>query len=449
MKKSSRKKLTLIISFSCAVFIALTFSAISGYSIATKYKQNLESVYTRALNELTDYLDNIEHSLNKLLYSNTSSKQNSLLSQLSTESNSAKTALAELPIEKTSLDGINRFLSQTGNYSAYLSKSVLPERTLSSNEKDNLSSLEAYAKEICSALRSSTVSFHDGNIAIGKSLTVSNLNLNSTSDDFGFSDNFKNLEENFTNYPTLIYDGPFSDHIMQRSPQYLNGKDAVSIEEAQQIAADFINRQKETVKYVEECYGNLPTHKFSCDNIEVTITKIGGVVNYMLNSTSPKSTSISFEEAKNISNTFLNNKGFQSMSEKYYEINNNICTINYAYMQNDIACYSDLIKVGIALDTGEIISFQATGFIMNHKNRPDKIPQLSKEEAMKSVSPDLKITNYDLVYSPTTGLNEVMCYEFECKTPLDETLLVYVNANTGMEEEIFTVITSENGKLVF
>ena len=64
MKKSSRKKLTLIISFSCAVFIALTFSAISGYSIATKYKQNLESVYTRALNELTDYLDNIEHSLN-------------------------------------------------------------------------------------------------------------------------------------------------------------------------------------------------------------------------------------------------------------------------------------------------------------------------------------------------------------------------------------------------
>lgn len=448
MKNLPRKKLILTISFSCAILIALTFATISGYGVATKYKQNLEYVYTRALNEFTDYLDNIEHSLNKLLYSNTSSKQNSLLSQLSTEANSAKTALAELPIEKTSLNGINRFLSHTADYCVYLSKSVLSERTLSVEEKDNLAKLESYSKEISSALSSSTISFNDGNIAIGKTLTVSNLNLPNT-DDFGFSDSFRDLEENFTNYPTLIYDGPFSDHIMQRSPKYLENKNAVSIDEACQIAADFIGQPKSDVVYSEECYGNLPTHKFTCGNTEITVTKIGGIVNYMLKSTLPSCRSIEVEQAKVIAKTFLNDKGFQSMNEKYYEINNNICTINYAYVDNDIVCYSDLIKIGVALDTGEIISFQATGFIMNHFDRPDRAPNLSQEEAAKNVSPDLKITNCDLVYSPTTGLNEVMCYEFECKTPLNETLLVYINAKTGMEEEIFIVVVGENGKLVF
>ena len=40
------------------------------------------------------------------------------------------------------------------------------------------------------------------------------------------------------------------------------------------------------------------------------------------------------------------------MKESYYVINNNICTINYAYVQDGAVCYSDLVKVGVALDSG-------------------------------------------------------------------------------------------------
>ena len=39
----------------------------------------------------------------------------------------------------------------------------------------------------------------------------------------GSTDNFKDTSDEFTDYPTLIYDGPFSDHIAQRQPAFLEG----------------------------------------------------------------------------------------------------------------------------------------------------------------------------------------------------------------------------------
>ena len=75
------------------------------------------------------------------------------------------------------------------------------------------------------------------------------------------------------------------------------------------------------------------------------------------------------------------------MKESYYVINNNICTINYAYVQDGAVCYSDLVKVGVALDSGEIVSFSATGYLMNHHTRSVDYSPISSEEARASVSP--------------------------------------------------------------
>ncbi len=56
------------------------------------------------------------------------------------------------------------------------------------------------------------------------------------------------------------------------------------------------------------------------------------------------------------------------MKETYYLKQGGAVTINYAYEQNVIV-YPDLIKLKIALDNGEILGIETTGYLNNHTER--------------------------------------------------------------------------------
>ena len=53
-----------------------------------------------------------------------------------------------------------------------------------------------------------------------------------------------------------------------------------------------------------------------------------------------------------------------------------------------------------------------------------------------------------LAVIPTPGLDELLCYEFLCKGDGEDQVLVYVNAATGMEEQIFLRLQGDGGVLV-
>lgn len=76
-------------------------------------------------------------------------------------------------------------------------------------------------------------------------------------------------------------------------------------------------------------------------------------------------------------------KGFKNMKETYYLKKQGIVTINYAYEQNGVIMYPDLIKLKVALDNGEVLGIETTGYLNSHEER--KLPQvkISKEEAKK------------------------------------------------------------------
>ena len=85
---------------------------------------------------------------------------------------------------------------------------------------------------------------------------------------------------------------------------------------------------------------------------------------------------ISQEEANQIGKEYLETKGFNNMKETYFMKIGNIVTINYAFEDNTvklnesgIIVYPDLIKVKVALDNGEVIGLETTGYLNNHYER--------------------------------------------------------------------------------
>jgi germination protein YpeB len=106
-----------------------------------------------------------------------------------------------------------------------------------------------------------------------------------------------------------------------------------------------------------------------------------------------------------------------------------------------------LIKIGVALDNGEILSFDARGYITNHTTRQLGEPAISEDEARSKLSERLTAKKGKLCVIPSDGQNEIYCWEFEGQDQNGMNVLVYINAQTGKEERILLLQISENGIL--
>ena len=155
---------------------------------------------------------------------------------------------------------------------------------------------------------------------------------------------------------------------------------------------------------------------------------------------------ISQDEANEKGKQFLNDHGFPNMKETYYLKQNGIVTINYAFIQDDVVVYSDLIKVKVALDNGEVLGIETTGFLNNHILRDVSNVKINKDEAKKFLNKNLDIMSEGLAIIPTEFKTEILCYEFKGKVD-DREFLVYVNAENGREEDILIITNTPNGTL--
>ena len=121
-------------------------------------------------------------------------------------------------------------------------------------------------------------------------------------------------------------------------------------------------------------------------------------------------------------------------------------TVNYAYEQNGIVVYPDLIKLKIALDNGEILGIETSGYLNSHEERNVQDINISMDEAKKTLNPKLEIMSEGMAIIPTKWKTEILCYEFKGKVD-DTEFLVYVNAGTGKEENILVILDTPNGTL--
>lgn len=420
------KKRIVTIVVTAVIVLALGGAAVYGAMEADRYKRDLQYGYKRSLTDLGDSINNIQTTLDKAAYANTATEQNGLAAKLMRESSMAKSALAVLPMSDNSLDNVSKFITQVGDFSMALSRKISAGEKISTEEYDTIKNLEKYSDTLRKDLESAQPDF----------------------DAPSFTETFKDTASDFTDFPSLIYDGPFSDHVGHMKPKLTEGKQQIPQGNARTVAAEFLKVQENALSHVQDTAGNLPTYNFTANGgaVRISVTKAGGFVSDMNNERAVGDQKLDYEAASQKARSFLDSRGIENMKESYYVISDNICLINYAYMQGNVVCYPDLVKVGIALDNGEVVRFQTTGYIMNHTERK-LTAKLTAAEAQKSVSPNLKVGQHRLALIPTPGLSEVLTYEFQCTGAQNERVLVYINASTGYEEDILILQQSDNGVL--
>ena len=136
------------------------------------------------------------------------------------------------------------------------------------------------------------------------------------------------------------------------------------------------------------------------------------------------------------------------MTDTYYYTDNGVCVINFAYLDGQTVCYTDLIKVGISTDTGEVMLLETAGYLTNHTDRAFEVPEHTPEEASGKISSDLETEKITMALIPTDSGGEVRCYEFLCRSEDNREILVYINIHTLEEEQIYVLLKTDGGSLV-
>lgn len=442
----SRRGRIRLASYLSALFVVLVATAAIGAAQTRHYKTAYEESQQRALLELGEYMDHIESDLSKVIYTNTPPMLSKLSSSLWREATGAKSSLSQLPTSDLQMDNTYRFLSQIGEYAMALNRKVAGGGSISESERESLEKLLSLARSLCGQL--ATVSMHLDNGTLDfeqarDALSEGGKGVQALALGQGFSD----AEQALADYPTLIYDGPFSDHINQKSPAMLQGKGNVTREEAAKIAAKFSGIAANNLQEDSDEGGQMASYGFFYDTMTISITKAGGYLCYMLNSRFADEATLEAKDAISRASAFLKEMGFANMKDSYYAINDGICVVNFAQMEGDAVCYTDLIKVGVALDNGEIVSVDARGYLMNHKERAIPTPKLIKSQAQQRLSPKLTVLSSRLAFIPTDAGGEIYCYEFHCKGQKEDELLVYIDAQTGNEANILQLLHADGGML--
>ena len=437
----------------CTILLIIAICACAfAYKTNKDYKTVSNNTYNLAFYELIDYMSDVENYLAKALVTNDANYSTETLSYIWRAANLAEVYLSQIPIENEGLSNTQKFLNQVSEYSYSLSRKCTEDKNLNQDELNKLKDLYNYSAQVNNTLNQLSLEINSGTLnwkelsADGSSLfakEVSNMSV----------DGFGSIEENFEQYDGLIYDGAYSEHITSKEKRGLTGED-ITEEEAREIVESFVG--KDNIDEIQNVglseNGTIKSYSFEIttnnnDIITIAISQKGGHIVFMNYNREITEEKISEEEASKKAIEFLNSKGYINMQKTYSLKEYGIITINYAYEENDVIVYPDLIKVKVALDNGDVLGIETSGYLNNHETRNiDKSNIISKEEAIKLANENLKIEETRLAIIPTEFETEVFCWELK-GTVENRSFLLYVNAKTGKVEDILVIIQTENGTL--
>ena len=440
---NNRNKIRIIL-FTIFIIAVLGIFGITTSVKCKNYERIIENSHEKALISLDEYLSNIESGLLKTTYVSTPSMFNKLATEVWRESLGAKNSLSSLPSNEKPISDIYKFLSQTGEFMMSLQKKSMNGENLTESERAKLRELYKYSNELLNKIKDITFNIENNNI----SFDVKNSNLLENKDtNSNFLKDIDDSNEVLSDFPSLIYDGPFSDHIENVEPKMLTNKKEISKDKGLEIAKKIYGKDADQLKFTREDNGKIGSFIYEDNGYTIAITKKGGIPLYMICDKFAGENNIKYEDAVLYSKDFLENIGYHDMKESYYFCEDGICTVNFAYNKDNIIFYPDLIKVSVNMQNGEITSFDASGYIYNHHNREKLTPLISKDDALKKINNSLKIIDSQLVLIPTEWKSERYCYEIHCKADNGQEILSYIDSLTGEEDNLLLLLYGDGGVL--
>ncbi len=440
----NKRKSVRIISFLTAFLVASSVWAIVSTVNVFKLKNEIRVTEERALNLLGTYLDDINLNLQKAMYL----KSDNMLSRVSVDlwraGASAKESLSEITDSNTEVSSFYKFLSQVGEYTLSLNEKIANNVKLTKEETENLNALLKYSEILSERVNELKVGYEEGSLDFKE---VKSTLQKSDEEKLYLGNELNDTTQALGDYPTLIYDGPFSDHISNKKSLVTHKLKKVSEGEAKKKAAEFLKIKEEDLLFLNKTENNMSTYTFYSQAYTISVTQKGGIVSSFITDKYASEIKITTKSAIKKATEFLKEKGYKNIKESYYSTTDGIITVNFSYFKDGITYYTDLIKVSVSLDNGSITAFDATGYLMNHTERRIPAAKFNLEQGSSFLKENLKVISSKKAFIPTEWETEDFAYEYHCKANDGKEVLIYIDPKTGEEVNIFILLYTDGGVL--
>ena len=400
-------------------------------------KTQLAMERQRDMTDVVAAMADIEVNLQKLLIASGASQSVTLLGETALLAQHVETGLSRLPLSAQASGSAMKFAGQMGEYVMTLATQVSGGGALSADDERQIEGLLS----ACQGLNEHLLSV--GEKLYTEPMQETDLYAQQAQ---GWPDEALAGESGIP-YPSLIYDGPFSDGRTDGPPKGLTGE-RITRGQARSAAARYAGTTEDKVADAADSGGMFEAFGFTADTpdgrVSVQVTGQGGHLLWMMPEEAEFESRISTEDCLRAAKVYLADNGFGEMQRCFVQQYDGMVVANFAAVQEGVILYPDQVKVQVSMATGAVVGAECSQYLMNHERRLHLSPKLTGEQAQQMVSGRLDVQAARLCVIPTDS-GEALCWEFDGDFS-GERYLVYIDAANGEAKEILRVTQTEDGE---
>ncbi|TSB46893.1 germination protein YpeB [Alkalicoccobacillus porphyridii] len=438
---------TIIIGLAVAAVIGTGWWGYQQKSEGDQLRIQAENSYQRAFHDLTFNLDQIEDELGKTLAMNSRKQLSPSLAEVWRITSLAQKNLGELPVQSVKTSDAEEFLYKMADFSYRTSVRDLDEVPLTDKEYQTLKDLHKHAGTIRENMRSMQAkAMNDQHSWVEASLNEDNQGEES------IPGKFELMNKSVEGFSEVDW-GASKDSIRNINGELkeaLNGKE-ISEEEAKDIGRNYAGVGKGANVQISKTGKGLeyPAYTLVIDDPDheadyyMDISQKGGEAIWFMQERQMGKQTVGLNEAAEKAKTFLEDHGKSNMELVDSTQYDNTGVFEFVYTQDDVRVYPESILIEVALDNGDVTSYEAKGYLINHQENRD-IPsvKLSRDEAKENVNPRVEVMEEHIAMVKNSIDEDVLCYEFLGVLD-DDTFRIFINAEDGQEEKVERLIQSE------
>ena len=433
---SRRRVLTAMLG----VALCLSLAANAYLSAANRrVSAQLGAQRQQALADVVSAMADIEVNLQKLMIASGAPQSVSLLGETALLARHVETGLSQLPMRYEGASDAMKFVGQVGQYALALAVRLSDGSMLSNEDERQLAGMLG----ACQALNAHLVS-------VGERIYTEPVEAVSAIDGDGAMSWAEEAiaGESAIEYPSLIFDGPFSDARAQGQPKGLTGE-RVTRETAREAAARYAGVDVRRVRDAADSGGQFEAFGFTAQtdagSLSVQITGMGAHLLWMMPEQAAYMERLSEEECLRCAQEYLIQTGFGEMEPCFVQRYDGMVVANFAAVQDGVLLYPDQVKLQVSMESGAVVGAECMQFLMNHTQRVGLVPTVSEQEAREALSVRLTVLSSRLCVIPD-GDRERLCWGFE-GSYAGTVYWAFVDANTGEAAQILQVADTQDGEL--
>ncbi|MGN1103771.1 MAG: PepSY1/2 domain-containing protein [Candidatus Coproplasma sp.] len=413
--------------------LALSTIVTFGWMTMGDMQSGIAGSYTQSLYELNAIVDDLDANLARARASSSTSDRVRVLTDIAVESQNAELILERFPLEMQTTERLTGFINDMGRDTKGMLYTIASGGELSGEQ---IKALDY---------------FYTTNAKVKTQL---NKLIETTSKDdmlTAMRGGDCELIKGFTRIQNNVFEEAPARHGKPHSPAYLEGLEEITPSQAESIAKNLFSDYKVTdAKCVGEALGIIPMYNVNLTvpdgEMLVQISKAGGKVVGFDSFKECNDTNFSVDNCLAIAEDFLQKMGFSGIKAVWASENGTTCNLHFATEQDGVIIYSDLVKIKVCEQRGIVTGMNASGYILRHRERQIEGASISEEQAKGAINGNINLSSTRLALIPMGGKDR-LCYEFFGEMGGVE-YYIYVDAHTGEELEVRTVVNTKQGKLI-